>query len=107
LYKGNVVANSIEALTLLLTALYSLYCGRSFELVSLCGMLSSKMSLTDGLDKEDRVSHLQILATIVLGFQILLDYSGVTIKTSGFKILQGCQHISREENLCHPELILI
>jgi hypothetical protein len=68
LYKDNVVANSIKAFTLLLTAPYSLHCGSSFDLTSLLRMISSKMSPNDRLDKEDYVLYLQILAAIVLGF---------------------------------------
>lgn len=75
--------NSIEALMLLLTALYSLYCGSSFD-------LASKMSPSDGLDEEDRVPCLQILTAIVLGFQILLDHSGAMVETHCSKILQEC-----------------
>jgi hypothetical protein len=64
----NVVAKNIEALTLLLTPPYSLYCSSSFEVESLLRMLPSKMSPSEGLDNEDRVSCLQILAAIVRGF---------------------------------------
>lgn len=90
LYKDNTVANSIEALTQLLTAPYSLYCGSSFDLVTLLYMFPSKMPPSNRLDEENRVSYLQILAAIVLGFQILLDYSGTMIKTCCSKILQEC-----------------
>jgi hypothetical protein len=70
-------------------------------------MLLSKMSPSDGLDEEDRVSCLQILAAIVHGFQILLDHSSAIIETRCSKILQDCQYVSTEEDLCQPELILI
>jgi hypothetical protein len=58
LYKGNIIANSIEALTLLLIALYFLYCDSSLDLASLLCMLLSEMSANGGLDEEDRVSCL-------------------------------------------------
>jgi hypothetical protein len=70
-------------------------------------MLPSKMSPSDGLDEEDRVSRLQILAAIVRGFQVLLDHSGAMIETRRSKILQESQHVSTEEDLCYPDLILI
>jgi hypothetical protein len=57
------------------------------------------MSPNGGLNKEDRVSYLQILAAIVLGFQILLDYSSAIIKMPCSKILQEYQYISTEEDL--------
>ena len=57
-------------------------------------MLPSKMSPSNGLDEEDRVSCLQIFAAIVLGFQVLLDHSSAMIKTGRTKILQECQHVS-------------
>ncbi len=107
LYKDNAAANSIEALSLLLTAPYTLYCGSSFDLASLLRVLPSKMSPSNGLDEEDRVSCLQILAATVLGFQTLLDYSGAIIETSCSKIVQERQYVSTEEDLCKPELILI
>jgi hypothetical protein len=80
LYKDNVVAKSIKALTLLLTAPCSLYYNSSFDLVSLLRMLPSKESPSDGLDEKDSVPCLKILAAIVLGFQILLDHSGAMIE---------------------------
>lgn len=57
-------------------------------------MLPSKMSLSNGLHEEDRVSCLQILAAMVLSFQILLDHSGAMIETCCSKIFQECQHVS-------------
>jgi hypothetical protein len=107
LYKDNVVAKSIEALALLLTTPYSLYCSSSFDLASLSRVLPSKMSPSDGLGEDDRVSCLQILAATVPGFQTLLDHSGAMTETSCSKILQECQYVSTEEDLCKPELILI
>jgi hypothetical protein len=91
LYKDSVVAKSIEDLTLLLVAPYSLCCGDSFDLASLLSMLPSKMPPSGGLDKEDRLSYPQILAVIIHGFQILLDHSSAMIETRCSKILQGCQ----------------
>ena len=73
-----------------LTAPYSLYCGSSSDLASLSRILPSKVAPSDGLDEEDRVPCLQILAAIVLGLQILLDHSGAMIETRCSKILQEC-----------------
>jgi hypothetical protein len=68
LYKDNVVANSIKAFTLLLTAPYSLYCGSNFDFASLLRILLNKIFPSDGLDEENRVSCLQIFAAIILSF---------------------------------------
>jgi hypothetical protein len=56
LYKDNAIANNVKALTLLPTTPWSLYGYSSFDLASLLRMLPSKMSSSDGLDKEDRFS---------------------------------------------------
>ena len=53
-----------------------------------------------GLSEEDRISCLQIPATIVHSFQILLDHSSAVIKAPSSFILQERQRVSTDEDFC-------
>jgi hypothetical protein len=87
LCKNNAIANHIKAIVLLMTILPSLYYGYSSDLAGLLYILPSKISPSDGLDEKYHISCFQIPSAVVLGFQILLDYNRVSVKTASPKIL--------------------